>query len=162
MPLVPLVPLAFPPRTRPVDFMLTCAPLLDIHRFQVVGTWARWSDTAWSGDEGEGADRADLLLPINQSDLITVGECLPMTTQAHADVLLLHSDWRRRRVSINQPPSPITIGRTSMDSNDTASFAVLPYLTHVLMCPLLIIIYGRRCLQSPMLQRCRTSRSHLL
>ena len=35
-----------------------------------VGTFARWSDTGWAGEEGEGRDRKDLLLPINQTQLI--------------------------------------------------------------------------------------------
>ena len=36
----------------------------------VPGTFARWSDNGWDGEEGEGTDRHDLLLPINQSGLV--------------------------------------------------------------------------------------------
>eukprot|EP01049_Picozoa_sp_SAG25_P001838 SAG25_NODE_87_length_16363_cov_40.489179_12_plen_882_part_00 len=36
----------------------------------VVGTWARWSDNGWTGEEGEGTDRNHLLLPLNQSALV--------------------------------------------------------------------------------------------
>ena len=35
-----------------------------------VGTFARWGDTGWGGEEGEGVDRKDLLMPINQTRLI--------------------------------------------------------------------------------------------
>ena len=36
----------------------------------VVGTFARWKDNGWNGEEGEGIDRQDLLMPIYQSSLI--------------------------------------------------------------------------------------------
>lgn len=57
--------------TAEVDVAVAVAAVADADAVVLVpGTWARWADTGWSGEEGEGIDRKTLLMPINQSKLV--------------------------------------------------------------------------------------------
>ena len=65
-----------------------------------VGTFARWSDTGWGGEEGEGRDRKDLLLPINQTQLIAaVGAAAAAQHKPVVVVVMSGGAWALRDTS---------------------------------------------------------------